>query len=146
VLYHYVRLKLFDEKGVEKAATIDLTYGDRTAILDVSGRTVKPDGSILELDRKSVFKRDLVRAGGRKLKAVSFAMPGVEPGAIVEYRWKERQDDERIMYFRMHFQREFPVRRVTYFVKPLSREYTAGYGMYLNHYNCQTSPLKPEND
>jgi hypothetical protein len=146
VLYHYVRLKIFDEKGVEKAATIDLTYGDRTAILEVSGRAVKADGSIAELDRKSVYKRDLVRAGGRKLKAVSFAMPGVEPGAIVEYRWKESQDDNRIMYFRMHFQREFPVRRVTYFVKPLPRQYTAGYEMYLNSFNCQTSPLNPEND
>jgi hypothetical protein len=146
VLYHYVRLKIFDEKGVEKAATIDLTYGDRTAILEVSGRTVKADGSIVELDRKGVYKRDLVRAGGRKLKAVSFAMPGVEPGAIVEYRWKESQNDERIMYFRMHFQREFPVRRVTYFVKPLPGDISAGYSMYLNNFNCQTSPLKPEND
>ena len=146
VLYHYVRLKIFDEKGVEKAATIDLTYGGRTAILEVSGRTVKADGSIVELDRKSVYKRDLVRAGGRKLKAVSFAMPGVEPGAIVEYRWKERQDDDRIMYFRMHFQREFPVQRVTYFVKPLPGRFTAGYGMYINPFNCRTSPLKEEND
>jgi len=146
VLYHYVRLKIFDEKGVEKAATIDLTYGDRTAILEVSGRTVKADGSIVELDRKTVYKRDLVRAGGRKLKAVSFAMPGVEPGAIVEYRWEERQDDNRIMYFRMHFQRKFPVERVTYFVKPLPSRFTGGYGMYLNPYNCRTSPLKEEND
>jgi Domain of Unknown Function with PDB structure (DUF3857) len=146
VLYHYVRLKIFDEKGAEKAATIDLTYGDRNAILEVSGRTVKADGSIVELDRKTVYKRDLVRAGGRKLKAVSFAMPAVEPGAILEYRWEERQDDNRIMYFRMHFQREFPVRRVTYFVKPLPRQYSGGYSMYLHHFNCQTSPLKPEND
>jgi hypothetical protein len=146
VLYHYVRLKIFDEKGAEKAATIDLTYGDRNSILEVSGRTLKADGSIVELDRKTVYKRDLVRAGGRKLKVVSFAMPGVEPGAIVEYRWKESRDDGRIMYLRMHFQREFPVQRVTYFVKPLPRDISAGYGMYLNHYNCQTSPLKPEND
>jgi hypothetical protein len=146
VLYHYVRLKIFDQKGAEKVATIDLTYRDRSSILDLSGRTVKADGSIVELDRKTIYKRDLVRAGGRKLKAVSFAMPGVEPGAIVEYRWKEDQDDGRIMYLRMNFQREFPVQRVTYFVKPLPTEITAGYQMYLNHYNCQTSPLKPEND
>ena len=50
------------------------------------------------------------------------------------------------MYFRMHFQREFPVQRVTYFVKPLPRDISAGYGMYLNPYNCRTSPLKEEND
>ena len=146
VFYHYVRLKVFDEKGQEKASTIDLTYGDHGAILDVSGRTVKADGTVLDLDKKSVYKRDLVRAGGRKQKAVSFAMPGVEPGAIIEYRWRETVDDNRIMYVRLHFQREFPVEKVTYFFKPLPREYTTGYDMHLIPVNCKVSPLKIEND
>src|SRR5882757_9739973 len=72
VFYHYVRLKVFDEKGKEKAATIDLTYSEPGAILDVAGRTIRPDGTILELEKKSIYKRDLVRAGSRKLKSVSF--------------------------------------------------------------------------
>lgn len=146
VFYHYVRLKVFDEKGREKASTIDLAYGDRGNILDVAGRTVKADGTVIDLDKKTVYKRDLVRAGGRKERAVSFAMPGVEPGAIVEYRWKETVDDNRIMYVRLHFQREFPVEKVTYFFKPLPREYTAGYEMRLMAFNCKTSPFKIEND
>ncbi|MFN3322224.1 MAG: hypothetical protein ACK5AZ_01905 [Bryobacteraceae bacterium] len=33
-------------------------------------------------------ERDLVRASGLKYKVKSFAMPGVEPGAIVEYAGK----------------------------------------------------------
>ena len=65
----------------EKAGTIDLTDGDRGGIVDVAGRTIKADGTILELDKKAVYKRDLVRAGGRSRKAISFAMPGVEPRA-----------------------------------------------------------------
>jgi hypothetical protein len=146
VFYHYVRLKIFDEKGKEKAATIDLTYGNRGSILDLSARTVKADGTVLELDKKSIYKRDLVRVGGRKVKAVSFAMPGVEPGAIVEYRWKETVDDNRILYVRLHFQREFPVEQVTYFIKPLPRDYTEGYDLYLVPFNCRPSPLKVEND
>jgi hypothetical protein len=146
VFYHYVRLKIFDDKGKEKAATIDLPYGDRGSILDVAGRTIKADGSVLDLDRKSIFKRDLVRAGGRKLKTISFAMPGVEPGAILEYRWRETVDDNRILYVRLHFQREFPVEQVTYFIKPLPRDYSAGYTMYMVPYNCAPSPLKQEND
>src|SRR6476646_1737913 len=52
VLYHYVRLKIFDEKGKDTAATIDLTYGDKRNILDVAGRTIKNDGTIVELDKK----------------------------------------------------------------------------------------------
>jgi hypothetical protein len=145
VFYHYLRLKIFDDKGKEKAATIDLTYGDRGSIIDISGRTIKPDGTILELQKNAIYKRDLVRAGGLRRKAISFAMPGVEPGAILEYRWREVLDDNRIMYLRLQFQRDFPVEKVTYFVKPLSAEYTR-YSPYLQPFNCRPSALKIEND
>ena len=146
VLYHYVRLKIFDEKGKEKAATIDLTYGDKRNILDVAGRTIKNDGTIVELDKKAVFKRDLVRAGRLTRKAVSFAMPGVEPGAIVEYRWKESVDDHAIYYVRLKFQQDFPVERVTYFFRPLPREIAGTYQMFMVPFNCKPSAFKIEND
>src|ERR1700683_4500374 len=35
VLYHYVRLKIFDEKGKEKASTIELPFNDKTSIVSV---------------------------------------------------------------------------------------------------------------
>ena len=143
--YNYVRLKIFDEKGKARAATIDLGAGNRSSILDVGGRTVKPDGSVIELGKNAVFQRDSERSGGIRRKVTSFAMPGVEPGAIVEYRWRERLDDNRIMYLRLQFQREFPVEKVTYFVKPLSGEYTA-YQMYLMPFNSKPTPFKLEND
>jgi hypothetical protein len=146
VFYHYIRLKIFDEKGKEKASTIDLDYRSPGAILEVSGRTIRPDGSVLELDKKSVYKRDLVRAGGLKQKVVSFAMPGVEPGAIVEYRWKQTEDDNRFRYLRLRFQREFPVQKVTYFVKPLPREQVPGEEMFLMPLNARPSPIRQESD
>ena len=144
-LYHYIRLKIFDEKGKEKAATIDIPFGDKTSILYVAGRTIKADGSEVELKKEAVYERDLVRAGHTRVRVKSFAMPAVEPGAIVEYRWKEVLDDPRIAYMRLQFQREFPVERVTYFLWPLSREYTA-YKMSMLPFNCQPGPLKMEND
>jgi len=144
-LYHYIRMKVFDEKGKQKAATIDLEYGDRSAILDVTGRTVKPDGSVLELQKTAIFQRDLVRAGRLRQKVTSFAMPGVEPGAIVEYRWRERLDDNRIMYVRLPMQRDFPIEKVTYYVKPLPGQYTS-FHMNLVPFNCKLSAFKLEND
>jgi len=45
VFYNYVRLKIFDEKGKEQAATIDLPFTNGISIRDVAGRTIKPDGS-----------------------------------------------------------------------------------------------------
>lgn len=146
VLYHYVRLKVFNEKGKEETATIDLTYRAPGAILDVAGRTIKPDGTVLDLDRKTVFQRDLVRAGRAREKAVSFAMPGVEPGSILEYRWRQTEDDNRFRYVRLHFQRDFPVERVTYFVKPLPAEISGGEQMFMTHFNCNPSAIQPDND
>ena len=62
VFYHYVRLKIFDEKGKEKASIIELPFSDKEHIMYVSGRTIKADGSELDLKKESVFERDLVRA------------------------------------------------------------------------------------
>jgi hypothetical protein len=146
VFYHYIRLKVFDEKGKERASTINLEYREPGAILDVAGRTIRPDGSIAELDRKSVYKRDVIRAGRSQLKEVSFAMPAVEPGAILEYRWRQTEDDNRFRYVRLHFQREFPVEKVTYFVKPLSSRFVANEQMALLRFNSNPSPVKQESD
>ncbi len=143
VFYHYVRLKIFDEKGKEKAATIDIPHSERSSIMYVNGRTIKADGTEIELKKDSVYERDLVRAGRSRLRATSFAMPGVEPRAIVEYRWKEIVHDLGSLYLRIQFQREFPIQKVTYFVMPLSGEYTS-YRMTLWPFNCTPTPLKRE--
>lgn len=146
VFYHYIRLKVFDDKGKEATSTIDLPYREPGGILEVSGRTIKSDGTVLELDKKSIYRRELERAGRAREKVVSFAMPGVEPGAIVEYRWKQTENDNRFRYIRLHFQREFPVEQVTYFVKPLASEITGGEQMFLMKFNCDPTPVKLEND
>lgn len=145
VLYHYVRLKVFDEKGKAQASTIDLPFGDKALITYITGRTIKADGTQLDLKNDSIYERDLVKGGGSKRKVKSFAMPGVEPGSIIEYRWKETRYDPSSLYIKLHFQREFPVQKVTYFLRPLSREVTT-YTMSVWPLNCRPSPLKREDD
>jgi hypothetical protein len=113
--------------------------------MDLVARTVKADGSIVDMKRDAVYQRDLVRAGGRKVKVKSFAVPGVEPGAIVEYRYTEVRDNPNMFYARVQMQREYPVQKVTYYVKPLSRDYTT-YRMSVWPFNCKPSPLKLENN
>jgi hypothetical protein len=149
VYYHYVRLKIFNEKGKEKAATIEIPLDKDVAILNLVGRTLKSDGTIVELKKDAIFEREVVRAGGLRRRVKSFAMPGVEPGAIVEYRWKEIRWTGRFFseYIRIPMQREYPVRKVTYFVKPLPSEITdGGLKMALIAFNCEPAPLKLERD
>jgi hypothetical protein len=145
VFYHYIRLKIFDEKGAERAATIDLPFSGKASILNVAGRTIKADGTEVELKKDSVYERDLVRAGSLRVRVKSFAMPGVEPGAIVEYRWQEVDSAVRSLYIRAQFQREFPVQKVTYFFAPVSRALT-GYRMSIMAFHCTLPPFQTDRD
>jgi hypothetical protein len=118
VFSNYVRVKVFTERGKESQSQIDLAYFGSSRIKDISARTIKPDGSIVELNKEDIHERTIVKANGLKVKAKSFAMPGVEPGAIIEYRWREVQGDSDANYVDLQFQRDIPVRSVSYLVRP----------------------------
>src|ERR1041385_1063533 len=83
IFNHYIRVKVFTERGRESQSKIDLPfgniYGGETKIKDIAARTIKPDGSIVELKKEDIFERTIVKVSGLKVKAKSFAMPAVEP-------------------------------------------------------------------
>ena len=119
MLNHYLRIKIFTERGRESQSRIDIPYLNSWSIKDIAARTIKPDGTIVELKKEDVFERTIVKSSGLKIKAKSFAMPGVEPGAIIEYRWKEVRNDQVANYIRLQLQRDIPVQLVKYYIKPL---------------------------
>ena len=122
IFTHYLRVKVFTERGRESQSKIDLPfgnlYGTEVKIKDIAARTIKPDGSIVELKKEDIFERTIVRVSGLKVKARSFAMPAVEPGCILEYRWREVRVNRDANYIRLQFQRDIPVQRVQYSIKP----------------------------
>ena len=95
----------------------------------------------MELTKEAIFQRDVVKIGGLKIKAVSFAMPAVEPGVIIEYRWREVRDNELANYQRLLFQRNIPVHEVEYFIKPLTLPNRAFPGMRRISFGAQPSPI-----
>ncbi|NOT61731.1 MAG: DUF3857 and transglutaminase domain-containing protein [Acidobacteria bacterium] len=118
-LYNYARIKIFTERGVEKHGKVDLTYYDfgyGASISSIAARTIKPDGTIVEMKKDAVFDREVVKMSGIKVKAKNFALPAVTPGSIIEYRWKESRPAE--VYMRLALQREYPIQQVMYYVKP----------------------------
>ena len=118
VLSHYVRIKIFNERGREKYSKIDIPYFNHVKIKDVAARTIKPDGSILELAKDDIIEKVVVKASGLKLRTKTFAFPGIEPGAIIEYKWKEVRSNSSANDLRLQFQRDIPVQSVTYHLKP----------------------------
>ncbi|HWP44352.1 MAG TPA: DUF3857 domain-containing protein, partial [Blastocatellia bacterium] len=147
VFNHYIRIKVFTERGKESQSKIDIPYLGRHQIKDIAGRTIKPDGTVVELKKDAIFDRTIVKVSGLKLKSKSFAMPSVEPGAIIEYRWREVRPYELANYLRLHFQRDIPVQLVKYYIKPASLE--AAYrsiGMSAITLHGNPSPFVKEKD
>jgi hypothetical protein len=149
VLQHYIRIKIFNERGRESQSKVDILApkvgGREIKISDIAGRTIKPDGTVVELKKEDIFERTIVKGSGIKVKAKSFAMPGVEPGSIIEYRWREVRGDTLSQYDRLEFSRDIPVQHVKYYVKPISNPYF-NYGMRARTFNGENTPFQKEKD
>ncbi len=121
-LRHYVRVKIFTERGREKYSKFDIPFTKRMKIKELSARVVKPDGSFTEIKKEEIFDREIIKVGGVKVKAKSFAVPNIEPGVIVEYRYKETINDAGAQGMRLAFQRDIPIQNLSYFYKPYNSE------------------------
>jgi hypothetical protein len=139
VLKNYIRIKVFTERGKESQSKVDLTYLGSSKVKDVAARVIKADGSIVELKKEDIFDRTIVKASGVKYKAKSFALPGVEPGAIIEYRWQEVIPNGSANRLRLPFQREIPVQQVTYYLKPFA-------GMRYNTFHMEEAKFVKDKD
>ena len=117
-LKNYVRIKVFTDRGKESQSKVDLPYSGSAKIKDIAARVIKSDGTIVELKKQDIFERTIVKASGLKVKSKSFALPGIEPGAIIEYRWQEVYPGASASGLRLHFQRDIPAREITYYLKP----------------------------
>jgi len=146
VLNHYIRIKIFTDRGREAHSKVDIDYLSGTEIKDIAARTIKPNGAIIELKKEDVFEKTIVKVSGVKLRAKSFALPGVETGAIVEYRWREVRNNSITFYDRFELQREIPVRRVEYHLKPARFQTFTSIGMNARTYHGNTSPFVKEKD
>lgn len=117
-LYHYVRVKIFTERGRERFSKFDIPFSKRVKIENVAARVIKPDGTIVDLQPGDIFEREILRAGKIKVNAKSFAVPGIEPGVIVEYQYEEARRNDSVSGERLLFQRDIPMQKVSYYLRP----------------------------
>src|SRR5215470_5997615 len=58
VFSNYIRIKIFSQRGVENHSKVDIFYSNRGGVRDIAARTIKPDGSIVEMKKDAVFDRE----------------------------------------------------------------------------------------
>ncbi len=127
---HYIRIKIFTERGRDRLKKFDIQFSKGKKVEDIAARVIKPDGTIIYLDPADIFEREIVKAGKEKVLAKSFAIPGIEPGVIFEYQYKETYRGRWANGVRLIFQRDLPLQRITYHVRPQS-----GVKMNYSYYN-----------
>lgn len=118
IMKHYIRVKIFTERGREKYSKIDIPYIKGVKVKDIMARVIKADGSIVELAKTDIFDREIAKQDKTKVKAKSFAVPNIEPGVIVEYRYQETIPYSSAEDMRMIFQRDIPIQTISYYFKP----------------------------
>ena len=115
----YVRLKVLNEKGMDYA-NVELPFvgGMGGYIIDaIAGRTVHPDGSIVEFKDKP-YEKLVMKSAGLQYKAKVFTLPSVTVGSIIEYRYTLRLDDNWFMSPDWSIQSELYTRKAHYMWRP----------------------------
>jgi hypothetical protein len=117
---HYIRVKIFTERGREKYSKVDIPFTKGVKIKDLMARVIKPDGTITDLNKEDVFEREIAKTDKIKVKAKSFAVPGIDSGVIVEYRYQEVYSYGSAEDMRMVFQHDVPIQKISYYFRPYS--------------------------
>ncbi|MCU1221123.1 MAG: hypothetical protein JWN42_2320, partial [Candidatus Angelobacter sp.] len=84
----YKRLKVLTEKGKDRAS-VEIPYDAKyVGISDIRARTIAPDGAITPFAGKA-FNSTIVKAHGVKYLAKVLALPNVQVGSIIEWKYTE---------------------------------------------------------
>ncbi len=78
----HVRIKILTEEG-KSFANVKLSYWHEDDIYNIEAASYNTDGKVYELDDDNIFDE-----GSEKFKIKSLAIPGVEVGSVIEYKYK----------------------------------------------------------
>lgn len=119
----YFRVKIFSEEG-KKQADIELTFAPGhplwNTVSDIQARTIRPDGSIVPFTGK-IYDKTVVKVGRNAVKAKTFSLPDVQPGAIIEYRYTRRWTDQYVFNTHWSVQKDIPVVHSSFTLYPYTK-------------------------
>lgn len=116
-----MRIKILSEAG-RKYADVQIPFDRHNVTVgDVHGRTVRPDGTVINFEGKPLEK---VVAKGRDLKVIvkAFTLPDVQVGSIIEYYYTTRYDDNRAYAPHWILQHELFQRKARFRFIPYDRD------------------------
>jgi hypothetical protein len=140
---HYRRIKIFNSRGRDAFNRIDIPYEKGTRLADVAARTIRPDGSVIAVKKDAIIDRTALKGNNLKVKVKSIAMPAVEPGSIVEYRWTAVRYGQLTHNTRIVLQLNIPVEELRLSIHPLPVP-LPGFEMRIRAFNFHMPPFTEE--
>ena len=142
----YVRIKIFTQEGTDYGSVEVPFRKDSSDIVAVRARTIHSDGTIVNFEGKP-FEKIIEKRSGEKILAKTFTLPDVQPGCIIEYKYR-RQYKPQYLYDQYWiisselFTREghFSILRFT------PRDFSENYPLYFRQYGLHvkaTPELQP---
>jgi hypothetical protein len=109
----YIRIKIFNDRG-RRYGDVQLPYKvELGKITDVHARAIKADGTVIDVENKDIFDKLIVKNSSGTHRAKVFSMPGVEPGTIIEYRYRQVYP-QGFRYFQLELQDELFIKELRY--------------------------------
>ena len=120
--HYYARIKVLTEKGKE-LGTIKLEYAKDHSyfkIVDVQGRTIHPDGTVVPL---AIKPENLLvtRNAALEVEQKVFTLPSVEVGSVLEYSYELSYDPHYFHSPTWEVQQHYFVRTAHYDFTPYER-------------------------
>jgi hypothetical protein len=113
----YLRIKIFTQAGTKRAdVEIPFVKGFND-IRDIRARTIRPDGTVVNFEGKP-FEKTVVKVTGLKYLAKTFTLPDVQPGCLIEYKYRDQYDPNLYINSEWTIQGELFTRMARFAVKP----------------------------
>jgi hypothetical protein len=140
----YWRIKIFTQEGTKQGdVEIEFLKGEED-IKGIRGRTIQPDGSIVNFDGK-IFEKTIVKTSGVKFLAKTFTMPDVHPGSIIEYKYTVQRDSNRYYNLGWVVSGSLFIRDGRFTIKPVNNSYALPLQYRQYGLPAATVPVKQSN-
>jgi hypothetical protein len=132
---NYFRIKILKEEG-RKYADIEIPFRKEMGkVVNVHGRTIRPDGSIANFDGK-VYEKTIAKTKGLKYLAKTFTLPDVQVGGIIEYFYTVDFDERYVFDSHWILSHELFTKAAKFSLKP----YTSSYNTFNVRWSWQGLP------
>ena len=136
----YQRIKVFNEAGVDLITPFRAYYRKGERLTKIEARTIKPDGTIIELDSDTVYESELERGHDSRLRAKAFTFPQLEPGDIVDLRFDIRLERNR-NGTSMGFHDFLPAQHIKFSFSPAYVDVLPGWGVRMSAFQFPEAKL-----